>query len=113
MHVIALATSRDRLATSLPDGRLRLWSWDGRLVHRSRQAAAAPVLAFGPDGSNLVVAGNDQGLSVLSANGDQLAYAVLAGRPVGAGASGDTVVTVTDAGVVERWSVPTAKESHR
>ncbi len=112
MHVIALAVTDDRLATSLPDGRLRLWTWDGRLVHRTRQAAVAPFLVFPPDGSHLFAVGNDHRLSVLSADGDDVAYGVLAGRPIGAGATTNGVLTITDAGVVERWVVPRAQE-HR
>lgn len=33
------------------------------------------------------------------------------GRPVGVGVSGSTIITVTDAGVVERWAAPDARSS--
>jgi CHAT domain len=111
VFVTTLATSDDRLATCMPDGRLRLWTWDGRLVHRSGRTTPTPCLGFAPDGSYLVAAGNDQGLTVLSPDGAELAHAVLAGRPVGAGAGADAIVTVTDGGVVERWAPPPIRGS--
>jgi hypothetical protein len=113
MHVIALAASADLLATSLPDGRLRLWSWDGRLAHRSRRPATAPYLVWAPDAASLFAIGNDHRLSVLATDGTEAAYGVLAGRPVGAGSTANGVVTVTDTGIVERWAAPRAEESGR
>jgi CHAT domain len=105
-YVTALATSADRLATAMPDGRLRLWGWDGRLVHRASNPTPATALAFAPDGSYLVATGNDRGVVALSADGTELAHAVLAGPPVGVGVDTNSIVTVTDAGVVERWAAP-------
>jgi WD40 repeat protein len=105
-----VASCAGRLATCMVDGRLRIWDWDGRLVHRTPRPAPTTSLAFAPDDSYLVAAGNDQGMTVLSPDGDELAHAVLEGRPVGAGAGPDAVVTITDLGVVERWTPPPRSE---
>lgn len=103
--VTALTAAEDRLATAMPDGRLRLWTWGGRLVHRASYPTATTTMAWAPDGSYLV-AGHGQGVVVLSTDGSELAHAVPAGRPVGVGVSASTIITVTEAGVVERWAAP-------
>ncbi len=104
----AMAAAQDRLATAMPDGRLRLWTWGGRLVHRASYPTVTTTMAWAADGSYLV-AGHGQGVIVLSTDGTELAHAVPAGRPVGVGVTGSTIITVTDAGVVERWEAPDAR----
>ena len=105
-RMIALAVAPDRVATSLEDGRLRVWSWDGRLIYRTQRNEAEPYLCFVQGGTQLVALGENRALTVRSAAGLDLGYAELAGPPAGCGATEESIVTVTDAGVVERWAAP-------
>lgn len=108
-QVAGIAVKEDRLATCLTDGRLRLWFWDGRLAYRAAGTSPTTSLAFAPDGQHLVAVGNDRRLVVCRSDGHEVAEALLAGRPVGAGVTAEHVVTVTDQGVVERWALPAGR----
>jgi WD40 repeat protein len=104
--VTALAVAGDRIATGSVDTRARAWSWDGRLLSRREHGARVDHVALGP-GGHLAVASSDATCWLWDRQGQLIATAPLSGRPVGLGfASGArTLVTGTDAGVTQVWSL--------
>jgi hypothetical protein len=104
--VTALALADDRIVTGSTDGRVRSWSWEGRLLHRREHGAALDQLAVAADGQ--VAAGSGDGVCRLSdREGRAIGTASLTGRPVGLGFMVRTraLVTATDAGLTETWSL--------
>ncbi|MFD7666658.1 CHAT domain-containing protein [Streptomyces sp. NPDC059788] len=113
--VCALAVCADRLATGSPDGRVRAWSWSGRLLHRVHQGGAVRELAFAADGTVLAAASDDGVLVRWNRDGTPQDRVEQAGRPVGVAFTGPdgAVLIVADDGVVQirpRATAPTGPD---
>ena len=111
--VTALALADDRIVTGSADGRVRSWSWEGRLLNRREHGAALDHLAVAADGH--VAAGSSDGVCRLSDREGRLIGTVsLPGRPVGLGfmVRARALVTATDAGLTETWSLEPRSASH-
>jgi len=111
--VMALALADDRIVTGSADGRVRSWSWEGRLLHRWEHGAALDHLAVAADGH--LAAGSGDGMCRLSDREGRLIGAVsLPGWPVGLGfmVRARALVTATDAGLTEIWSLEPNSASH-
>jgi WD40 repeat protein len=106
--VLGIAATHDRLATGSADGRIRTWSWDGRLIWQTGHGSSSEHLAFSPDGSTLAAAANDGSLSLWDRGGAVLGKAALSGRPVGIHCANDTVLTGNQDGALELWSFDSA-----
>ncbi len=110
--VTALAASAASLATGSLDGKVRTWTWDGVVVRRL-SGALAHFADWSRDGGQLAVVGN-AGCQVWDASGAVRGRAELGSRGVGLGfMSTGTVVTATDAGTIQGWSVQGASEGVR
>ncbi|OKI02078.1 hypothetical protein A6A06_13375 [Streptomyces sp. CB02923] len=114
--VCAIAVCADRLATGSPDGRIRAWSWTGRLLHRVHQGGAVRQLAFAADGTLLAAASDDGVLVRWDRDGTPRDRVEQAGRPVGVAFTGrdGTVLTATDDGLVRlhpRITAPTGPDT--
>ena len=110
---MALALADDRIVTGSADGRVRSWSWEGRLLHRWEHGAALDHLAVAADGH--LAAGSGDGMCRLSDREGRLIGAVsLPGWPVGLGfmVRARALVTATDAGLTEIWSLEPNSASH-
>ena len=107
LDVTGLACSRQGLVTRATDGRVRIWSWDGRLVHKGDESGGVEHVAM--DQSGYVATTSRGGLvRVLSPVGRLIGSASADGRIVGVGAGRLGTVTVTEDGVVQRWVSPLA-----
>jgi hypothetical protein len=104
-RIAALAVTAARVATSMIDGRFRLWTWDGTVVARADRPAPVTRLGFSPSGLLLVGAATDGALTVWSADGRVLAEGDLGGAPVGLGVTDEQVVTGTEDGLVHSWTL--------
>ena len=104
-RIAALAVTAARVATSMVDGRFRLWTWDGTVVARADRPAPITRLAFSPSGLLLVGTATDGALTVWSADGRVLAEGDLGGPPVGLGVTDEQVVTGTEDGLVQSWTL--------
>jgi hypothetical protein len=107
LDVTDLACSRQGLVTRATDGRVRIWRWDGRLVHKGDESAGVEHVAM-DQGGYVAAVSRDGRVDVLSPVGRVIGSASAAGRPVGVGAGSRGTVTVTDGGVVQRWVSPLA-----
>ena len=105
MDVTGLACSGQGLVTRATDGRVRIWRWDGRLVHKGDESGLVEEVAMDQSG-NVATVSRDGRVRVLSPVGRVIGSASAAGRPVGVGAGPRGTVTVTDGGVVQRWVSP-------
>ncbi|MEU3539427.1 WD40 repeat domain-containing protein, partial [Streptomyces paromomycinus] len=101
--VCAFAGCADRLVTGSPDGRVRAWSWNGRLLHRVHQGGAVRQLAFAADGTVLAAVSDDGVLVRWDRDGAPLDRTEQIGHPVGVAFTGEdgTVLTAADDGLVQ------------
>ena len=102
LDVTGLACSRQGLVTRATDGRVRIWRWDGRLVHKGDESGRVEHVAMDQSGYVATVS-PDGGVQVLSPVGRLIGGASADGRVVGLGAGSRGTVTVTGSGVVQRW----------
>lgn len=106
--VLGMAVAEDRFVTGSADGRIRTWSWEGKLLRRQGYGAPVEHVAFTPDGSLLAAAASDGTLSLLDREGALVGQAAVSGRPVGIRCTHDTVLTANHTGAFEFWSLETA-----
>ncbi|MFI2240366.1 CHAT domain-containing WD40 repeat protein [Streptomyces chrestomyceticus] len=101
--VRVFAWCADRLVTGSPDGRIRAWSWNGRLLHRVHQGGAVRQLAFAADGAVLAAVSDDGVLVRWGRDGAPQDRTEQIGHPVGVAFTGedDTVLTAADDGLVQ------------
>ncbi|MEU7226493.1 CHAT domain-containing WD40 repeat protein [Streptomyces chrestomyceticus] len=101
--VCAFAGCADRLVTGSPDGRIRAWSWNGRLLHRVHQGGAVRQLAFTADGTVLAAVSDDGVLVRWDRDGAPQDRTEQIGHPVGVAFTGEdgTVLTAADDGLVQ------------
>ncbi|RKT07221.1 WD domain G-beta repeat uncharacterized protein [Streptomyces sp. 3211.6] len=107
--ILCLALTEHLLATGCTDGRVRLWSWDGRLLRRTEYGRQPSHLAFSPGSSALAIS-DDEGMVTLwdLKTGELTVAAQLPHRLAGLAFldGGRGLVTGTGAGAVERWTLP-------
>ncbi|MFD5329379.1 CHAT domain-containing protein [Streptomyces sp. NPDC127092] len=109
--VICLALTEHVLATGCTDGRVRLWSWDGRLLRCTEYGRQPSHLAFSAGSSALAISDDEGTVTLWDLKTGELTIAAklphrLAGLAFLDGEKG--LVTGTRAGAVERWTL-----SHR
>ncbi|MET9465893.1 CHAT domain-containing protein [Streptomyces sp. NPDC006544] len=108
--ILCLALTEHFLATGCTDGRVRLWSWDGRLLRRTEYGRQPSHLAFSADSSALAIS-DDEGTVLLwdLKTGELTVAAKVPNRRLAGLAfldGGKGLVTGTRAGAVERWTLP-------
>ncbi|MFD7625907.1 CHAT domain-containing protein [Streptomyces sp. NPDC059851] len=107
--VRCLALTENFLATGSADGRVRLWSWDGRLLCQTNHGRQPSHLVFSAGLPALAVS-DDQGTVALwnLRTGELTVVAELLHQLAGLGflESGKGLVTGTRSGLIERWSLP-------
>jgi WD40 repeat protein len=103
--VLGIAITDERLVTGSADGRVRTWSWDGKLIHRVGHGAPVEHLAFSRPGSLLATAQSDGTLSIWDREGSLAGKAAVSGRPVGICCTYDSVLTANQAGDLQLWSL--------
>jgi WD40 repeat protein len=108
--VSALAVCTDRIATGSQDGRVRTWGWDGSVISRldGGQVRNAAFAAAG----DMLGAVADTSCALWDRSGQVVGTASLSSRGVGLGfPSSATLITATDAGMIEAWSArPATRE---
>lgn len=107
--VLCLALTEHLLATGCADGRVRVWSWDGRLLQRTEHGRQPSHLAFASGFPALAVCDDDGTVTLWDLKTGALTVVAepahrLAGLAFLEGGQG--LVTGTRAGAVERWSLP-------
>ncbi|MFD8885422.1 CHAT domain-containing protein [Streptomyces erythrochromogenes] len=107
--VSCLGLTANGLATGCGDGRVRLWSWDGRLLRQTEHRRQASHLVFSAGASALAVCDGDGSVSLWDLRTGQLSLvAELVHQVVGLAflENGRCLMTCTRAGRIERWSLP-------
>ncbi|MFI5792189.1 CHAT domain-containing protein [Streptomyces sp. NPDC051677] len=107
--VVSLAVTDGLLATGCLDGRVRLWTWEGDLLWRTRPGRPAYQLAFAAEGPAVAMAHQRGKVTVRNVHtGTASPVVKLANRPVGLAFLEDDegLVTATRMGKVERWELP-------
>ncbi|MFD8233503.1 CHAT domain-containing protein [Streptomyces sp. NPDC059696] len=107
--VRSLAVTEDLLATGCSDGRVRLWSWEGRLLWRTHPGPAAHHLAFADEHTAMAIADQSGEVAVRDAHsGAPSLVTSLASRPVGlAFLEGDEgLLTACHEGSIQCWELP-------
>jgi hypothetical protein len=105
--VSALVAASDRIVTASSDGRIHVWAWDGRLLHRTVQGGPTQHAAYSEHYGLLATLTHDQRCNVWDRDGTMVASAAVAGRPIGVGFASADLLTSTTNGVVEAWSLST------
>ncbi|MFF8265488.1 CHAT domain-containing protein [Streptomyces virginiae] len=107
--VSCLALTANVLATGCADGRVRLWSWDGRLLRQTDGGRQPAHLVFSEDPPALAVSDGDGSVSLWDLRtGELTVVAELVHQLAGLAflESGKGLVTCTRSGRIERWSLP-------
>ncbi|MER5831548.1 CHAT domain-containing protein [Streptomyces sp. NPDC002130] len=107
--VRSFAVTAELLATGCMDGRVRVWSWQGRLLWRTHPGVAAHHLAFADEYSAMAVAHQGGEVAVRDVHtGAPSLVTRLASRPVGlAFLEGDEgLLTASHEGSIECWELP-------
>lgn len=113
--ITAMAVAPDQLATGSADGRLRLWSWDGVCQHHSRRDGPVAHLAYSADNTLFAATSADRQVLVHDRSGAVVARTELRGRAVGVvfHPDGDSLITATSDGTLERRLLPSAVQQDR
>jgi hypothetical protein len=108
--VTGLASARDRIATGIVDGQVRVWSWNGQLLHRVPQSGRHSRVEISADGAWLAVVADDRSLVLWDGLGRHSSRARLCGQPVAVGflAGQHGVLTGTQEGIAEIWPLDAA-----
>ncbi|WP_328864117.1 CHAT domain-containing protein [Streptomyces virginiae] len=107
--VTCLAVTAKALATGCADGRVRLWSWDGRLLRQTEHGREPSHLVFAADFPALAMSDDDGTVTLCDLKtGELTVVAELVHQPAGLAflEGGKGLVTGTRSGRVERWSLP-------
>jgi hypothetical protein len=105
--VPALAVATDRFATGSAAGRVSIWSYDGRLLHRADHDGRVDHVAFSADGQLLATAGANRSVRIWDRDGTAVAYAPLIAPPSAVGFLSDrTLMSAAQAGDIELWAAP-------
>jgi WD40 repeat protein len=105
--VPALAVATDRFATGSAAGRVTIWSYDGRLVHRADHDGRVDHVAFSADGQLLATAGANRSVRIWDRDGTAVAYAPLIAPSSAVGFLSDrTLMSAAQAGDIELWAAP-------
>ncbi|MGW2725012.1 CHAT domain-containing WD40 repeat protein [Streptomyces sp. NPDC001492] len=114
--VTELAVAERHLVTGGLDGRIRVWSWSGRLHLRVHESGRVLRVALSPDAALIAVVAEPGGLVVRDAVRGHPAPALRSGGHllgVGFLGEGRGLVTGDQDGVVEQWQLPgTARGDH-
>jgi WD40 repeat protein len=101
----------DRLATGSQAGRVSVWNWDGRLLHRFEHGVRVDHVAITPGTGLLATAAADRTLCTWQPDGRPATRTTLARPLIGLRfrTDGTGLMTIDDTGQVATWD-PTAQE---
>jgi hypothetical protein len=103
--VVSMDVATDWLVTGSVAGRVSLWSWAGRLLHRWEHGARVDLVAIAPGGASIVSAAADRTVRTWSPDGRPVSRSVTSRQPAGLRflADGSGLLTVDSGGQLEVW----------
>lgn len=111
--VACMDVATDWLVTGSVAGRVTVWDWAGRLLHRWEHGAHVDLVAMAPGGASIVSAATDRTVRTWSPDGRPLSGSVTSRRPAGLRflADGSGLLTVDSGGQLEVWRTTVEEDS--